>query len=541
MTEQIVDTASPAAPGPRAERSGERGVARRLRALPVWVWPAGLMLLLTVWDIGRPQLWRDENATWSGVSRPLPELLHLLGNVDASTGAYYLVLHAWTQVFGLSAVAMRLPSALFMTVAAGAVACVGRRLFGDAAGLAGGLLFALMPTVSRYGQEARAYALVVMAAAVALLLLLRALERPGVARWALYGVAAALAGAAHLVALTALLGHGAAVLLHARRHRSWRPVAAFAATVACVAAALSPLLLLSHSQVGKQLYWVHHPDLARPWSTFGDLGEALVGSSVGALVLGLLVPAALCLARGRGPARGTAVAGAVLPVLAVVVVSEFGTSYFLARYLLFTLPCWAVLAGAGLVAGARPAVRRLPARFAPLGRGGKPLVALLTAGGLALTAATTLHDQRELRTYASHEWISYPLRPLDRYFSYQGAAEAVVAHARPGDGLVYVAYRGDMIDLGVDYYLGTHLKTLDQFFVSRTPQRNGTYVPTYCARPTACVASAPDRVWVVRQTSNYRPTAPFDAQVEALRQHYRVEQTYRLSRVEVQLLVRTTP
>ncbi|RAG82037.1 hypothetical protein DN069_29525 [Streptacidiphilus pinicola] len=531
MTQQV-EAGSIATGGTRPGSAATAG-ARRLATVPVWVWPAALTLVLTLWQIGRPQLWRDENATWSGVSRSFGELLHLLGNVDASTGAYYLVLHTWTQAFGLSAVAMRVPSALFMTVAAGAVACVGRRLFGGAAGLSAGVLFALLPTVSRYGQEARAYALVVMAAALATLLLLRALERPGVTRWALYGVAAALTGAAHLVALTALLGHAAAVLLHVRRTRSWKPAVGFGVTVACVAAALSPLLLLSHAQVGRQLYWVHHPDLTRPWSTFGGLAQALVGSTAGAVVLALFVLAGLCVVRGRGPAPAVAAAGAVLPILAVVVVSEFGTSYFLARYLLFTLPCWAVLAGAGLAEIGRRAARPLPALA---GRRG---VALVAACGLALTGAVTLHDQHELRGFRAHEWISYPLRPLDTYFSYQGAANTILAHARPGDGLVYVAYWGDMIDLGVDYYLGSHESSLDQFFMARTPQANGTYRPTYCKNPATCVTGAPDRVWLVRQTSGFtHPGVPFDAQLAVLKQQYRVVHTYRLSRVDVTLLQR---
>ncbi|WP_042384981.1 glycosyltransferase family 39 protein [Streptacidiphilus melanogenes] len=518
------------------QRPSGRGGVRLPAAVPIWAWPGALALLFAVWHIGRPQLWRDENATWSGVGRTFPELLHLLGNVDASTGLYYVLLHGWTDVFGLSTVAMRLPSAFFVAVAAGAVACVGRRLFGDAAGLAAGVLFAVTPAVSRYGQEARAYALVVMAAAVALLFLLRALERPGVTRWLLYGVAAAFMGAAHLVALAALVGHGVIVLLHARRDRSWRTAVTFAGVVAGVAALLAPLLLLSHSQVGRQLYWVHRPDLVHPQVAFGHLWEALVGSTASAVVLGLFVVAGLALARGNGPARGTAAAGAILPIVAVTLVSETGTSYFLARYLLFTLPCWAVLAGAGLVAAGRAVARLLPV---PRQRA---VLALVTACGLALTVAVTLPDQQRLRSFRAHEWISYPVKPLDTYFSYQGAARTITAHARPGDGLVYVAYWGDMIDLGVDYYLGPQARTLDQFFMARTPQQNGTYRPTYCAVPASCVAHAPNRVWVVRQTAGYtHPAAPLAAQLKALQQDYRVAQTFRLSRVDVMLLVRTTP
>ena len=87
---------------------------------------------LGLFEIGVPQLWRDELASWSAASRTLPQLWAMLHNIDAVLGLYYLGLHLWMAVFGDSATAMRLPSVIAMAAAAAVVALIGRRLGGAA-------------------------------------------------------------------------------------------------------------------------------------------------------------------------------------------------------------------------------------------------------------------------------------------------------------------------------------------------------------------------------------------------------------------------
>ncbi len=134
----------------------------------------------------------------------------MVHNVDAVLGLYYLGLHLWMAVFGDSAAAMRLPSALAMTGAAGIVALTGKRLGGTRAGLISGLIFAVIPSVSRFAQEARPYAFATLFAALATLLLLRAMERPTWLRCC-YALALAAVGASNLIALCVLAVHAAIV------------------------------------------------------------------------------------------------------------------------------------------------------------------------------------------------------------------------------------------------------------------------------------------------------------------------------------------
>ncbi|WP_236145987.1 glycosyltransferase family 39 protein, partial [Verrucosispora sp. SN26_14.1] len=183
-----------------------------MRALPVWLLPAGLTLLVTLAGLDSAQPWRDELATWSAATRPAADLFRLTGTIDAAAAPYYLLVHAWTAVAGDSVAALRLPSALAMAVAAGLTATLGRRLWDARVGTLAGLLFAVLPSTSRYGQEARPYALATALAVLSTLLLVDSLHRPGPRRWAGYAVTTAALGLAHLVALTLLAAHAVAVL-----------------------------------------------------------------------------------------------------------------------------------------------------------------------------------------------------------------------------------------------------------------------------------------------------------------------------------------
>ncbi|MEU8765065.1 glycosyltransferase family 39 protein, partial [Streptomyces sp. NPDC048659] len=298
---------------PAADRSARPARPRAeecRRAWPVALGPGLLALALGLYGAGRPQLWEDELTSWELATRSTGRLLDTVQHVDAVLAAYYLLLHAWTGLFGDSDLALRLPSVLAAAGAAACTALVGRRLFGRRAGLAAGLLLALTPALTRYAQEARPYALVTLAAALATLLLLRALDRPdGTARWAAYALAVAATGALHLLALTALTGHAALVLAArtpppppitpaptpgrrtastpaparptseltparparptsepapARLVRPTRPVPLrrFVVAVLLGCLPLVPLALLGRAQAGRQIAWIPEPDPA---------------------------------------------------------------------------------------------------------------------------------------------------------------------------------------------------------------------------------------------------------------------------------------
>src|SRR5215470_19126163 len=194
---------------------------KRYDAGPAWArWlPPALALLLCLWRINKPSFWRDEAATIAAIRRPLGDLIKMLGNVDAVHGAYYLMMWPLEHILGPGALVMRLPSAIAAAVTAAAIAAVGRRLISPWAGLAAGLVLAVFPVTSRYGQEARSYQLVVAAATIATYLLIRVLAAEPAARrrWLFgYGVSMAALGVLNLFGLLMIPVHAFTVALACR-------------------------------------------------------------------------------------------------------------------------------------------------------------------------------------------------------------------------------------------------------------------------------------------------------------------------------------
>ncbi|WP_308354905.1 glycosyltransferase family 39 protein [Streptomyces sp. Je 1-79] len=529
-------SAPPSLASPAGDRTAPVGVRRpgaqragRGRQLGVWLWPTLLTFALTVYEIGRPLLWEDELNSWDMARRSTGQLLDAVQRVDAVLGTYYVFLHGWMTVFGDSATSLRMPSALAMAGTAGCTALIGQRLFGRRAGLTAGLLFALTPVVTRYAHEARPYALVVLAATLSTLLLLRALDRPGSRRrWAAYALCVAAVGLLHLIALTVLAGH---LVLVARRARAERTIALrFGLAALAGTAAAGPVVLLGRAHAGRQISWIPGPDL---WSLVTFLPQlyasALVAGAVTALaVLGwgslreergqaaggpaVQGPGVQGPAAGDSATRGALVAVsalAVLPPLLLWAVSHGDVSYFYFRYLLFTLPAWTVLAGAGL-RGTRS-------------RG-------VIAAVLVALAVLTLPEQQAVRRPFAHFWQG---------IDYEGAARTIEKYHRPGDAVAYD--RGDdywrMLDVGVRFYLRDELRPRDVFLSTAAADRADLW-STECPDPTACLKDE-RRIWLVVAGDAADPLDALPAaQARALRARYTATGTERLTGVTVALLVR---
>jgi mannosyltransferase len=468
-----------------------------------WCGPAILTLILGFYQAGRPELWRDELASWSFASRPVPALLATVQLSGATQVAYYLLLHYWIALAGASAIAMRSVSVLAMTGAAACVACAGRRLAGAQAGLAAGLAFAVVPSTSRYAQEVRYYAPQVLLAAVATLLLLRAVDKPSAGRWSAYAASLAALGYLDITALALISGHAAWPALHWNQQRD-RRLLRFIPAVGGAAAACLPMIIAGASQQAGQLYW-----LTRPGLSLGFLGSFCanlcysIPVAVALLGLGVLAwlvnwrPAAFC------------TAGALLPVAAVWIISQGPQSYFWPRYLLYTVISWALLAGLAL-SKVRPAAA--VAALAMLG--------LLGAG-----------DQVAIRERGAHNWAAYPAAGRG-YPDYAAAAAYIAARDRTGDGIVYQP-GGMMINLGLAYYLPDGPRPL---FISRTPAQAHWLYPAYCQHPARCLGDAA-RIWIVvggHPRRPYRSLPP--AQTAVLRAGYTMAGMRRVHGLTVFLL-----
>ncbi|MDJ0381219.1 hypothetical protein [Streptomyces sp. G-G2] len=404
-----------------------------------WLVPALWTLGLGLWGLSRQDsVWRDEAATWQVARRSAAEIWHMLGNVDAVHGLYYLLMHGLFEVFGPSTTTLRLPSVLAVAAAAGCVAVTARRLVpgpaGFWAGLGGGTALGLLPAVQFQLQEGRPYALVLAGAGLSTLLLTGLLQdRPGRRawpRWTAYALAVLVCALLNWLSLLVLPAH-AVTLWWTRAGRGVLGRWVLASAGAGLGAL--PLILFSRSQSG-QVSWI--PPLT--W-------HMLIGPAV------LLAIGTLCAPLDGPRTRRLSAAAVGLPLLVVPFVALAGLSLvqplFLDRYVLFAMLGLALLIGAGLGAGVRAAARRSPRAAA--------LIVPVVIGAAVLAM---LPMERERRA------------PASRVDDVLAVAHEVARLKDDGDAVLFVpAARRDTALVSPGSFTG-----LADIALARTPAESGT-------------------------------------------------------------------
>lgn len=152
--------------------------AARAAVILILVLAAGLRLR----GLGHQSLWYDESGTLESARVPLSQVIPIVDQTENTPPFYYILLNRWVWLFGTSDVALRFPSALCGIATVYMLYLIGREALGRVLGLfaAGGM------AVSRYhiaySQEARAYALFVLLAAVSCHAMVVLMRRR--ARWA---------------------------------------------------------------------------------------------------------------------------------------------------------------------------------------------------------------------------------------------------------------------------------------------------------------------------------------------------------------------
>jgi len=478
-------------------------------AIPAWVtaqlaWfiPAVAAGLVVGHRAAQPQPWRDEFASWSAATRTVPQILALGKNIDGVLVPYYVFLHFWIRLFGDSVRSMRVPSVLAMIALAAVVALLARRFWGPAAGLLAGLLTAVLPVVSRYGQEIRGYAFAALFATLATLVLAVALERPRWWRWVVYALCVLLIGLSHLLGLLILAGHGVAVLVtavHERRLRAlwWLPSA--------MAGAGGVLWLIRDGlgQHNTQLNWL---SAAQP-KDLANIPEMLflsptIGGGVVALALFAMRRGQPTSAVVRGVLLGVT---ALLPIALLFAYDQLVAPIFLGRYLLFVVPLVVVLAGAGLAG--------LPLPFG--------VATVLTLCAISVP-------------------LQLDIRKKHSSFDYRGAAEVVEENERPGDGIIYAPRGGwQLVDTGLEYYLRDRAPR--DVLLARTETQAASLWATECADPAACLTGV-TRLWVVAGDSlnpYVRATATNELSeaTRAALKPYAIQRSWRIGGMTITLLV----
>lgn len=333
----------------------------RLRAwLPLI--PAVLTFGVTLYRLQGPSFSQDEDATLLAVHRTFPQLVTMLGNIDVVHGAYYSLIWVVTRLFGASPFVVRFPSAVAMAVAAAGVTLLGQHLVSDRAGLAAGLVFTVLPSVSWFAEDARDYAIVTALAVTASYILVRALaSATRRRRWLIaYGVALAFLGLGNLFALLIVPAHAVTIAARARRDpavgRSF--VVGWLVAVAAAFVAVSPVAVTGYRQL-HLVNWIGALTLRDVLSVMRLAGtRPLFGVIVVIAVIAVIVAAVAGRDRLRaqwpGPLLALALPWLVLPPAVLLIGSAIHPIYTY-RYIAFCIPALALLAGTALAALGRVA------------------------------------------------------------------------------------------------------------------------------------------------------------------------------------------
>jgi mannosyltransferase len=318
-----------------------------------------LALIIAFIRSWNPYFWDDEIATISAARRSTADLIERLRSVDAVHGFYYFFMHAWTSVFGFSEVAMRLPSALAVGLACAGTVLVGRKLGSESIGVASGLVLSVLPRMVWAGTEARQSAFTALLAVGLTLLLIRAWRSNRPIDWVLYGLCAVAGVCMFMFFALAVASHALAAIILRKR-----PLAVLI-TCAAAGAAVLPFLLFAMTQKA-QVEWIQNRSLLENLTIAavkqffygddrptGNLPPQWVLGFV--LVLGLtqvaLVAWGLWSVRGLSAYRPLVVlslTGVALPMAGLLLVSVALQPVYVARYLTFTAPLFALLVGLGL-------------------------------------------------------------------------------------------------------------------------------------------------------------------------------------------------
>jgi hypothetical protein len=353
---------------PSASGSSFSGAVARAQGLGLLL--AGAALGTLLWGVTRPALWMDESVSAVATQRTWPNLWHLLHGAEAPLVPYYVVLKVTRAAEGLVPGAQtrpelmyRLPSVLAGVAAVWILTVWLARRWSVTLVLATGVALLTTGGFSRYGQEARPYALALLAAVISTVAWSRLIDDPR-RRWiGLYAGSVVLLVVSHLLSGSLIAAHLIAALIAAPEPGLVWAQRRSAAVRTTIGAALG-LLVVAPFAGWASTHGVG-PARARPL-TFDHLSSMLLNLftegagltdpvqiapllGIGALlVLAVVGLVQVFLQPYRFIAR-VAMAWALVPLLVLFPVLVVRPNLLMSRYLVFVLPGWAILTGLGVV------------------------------------------------------------------------------------------------------------------------------------------------------------------------------------------------
>lgn len=474
------------------------GLAEIAKGRSFWLVLIGILALaaaLRLPGLSARSLWLDESYSAWFAALSLHELWTEAPLYETHPPLYYTLLKGWITLFGDSEAAIRslsLGAGLATVLLAGLAGRILRLgVAGDKAALLGALMLAINPAGIVYAQEARPYALQMLAASGTILSALSLAgmfcatqARPPLRSAAMpIGCLAATAGAmlwlhntSVFIAFGLWLGLATALLAAPRGNRLPGLAAAFIAGLLALAiwSPFLPMLIEQSRSVTRTAFWVkaETQDLWSAWTLVAG-GTQLLLPILFAALLGLIA-----VGRRSLPLFLVLAGILVVPLAAVLIIHFTVRPIFIDRLFVWLAPPVMMLAAIGLLHGPSSGLLRLS-------------LALLIIGLNLFTSGT---------------------RPSDE--DWRGLVATIARETRPGDLLVALPSE---IDPAISYYARHHPDFPETVYVPgpfpfRAPDRiyvGNLGAPQVEARDVERlepVLAAGHRIWLVsRRADLYDP------------------------------------
>lgn len=318
---------------------------------------SGVALVVGLIRLGRPSFWMDESLTALEIQWSYARAL------DGYYWLYYSIEKPWAALAGSSEAALRFPSVLGTMVACALLVVLGHKLLDRRIALVAGVLLASNPFIVKWSQQARGYTLLLAVSLVAILLLLRALERGTRGAWALYGLAFSAVIVWHPPA-GVVLAPTHLLLVSQRRDRVLPHGLAAAVVIVALGVPWAAQIAMRSTGEGIVMNWLKFPT---PEVTARALLDV---SGAAGLVLLVALGGLWLLHRAGDTDRAFWLATWAFTPFVVALLISIARPIFLDRYLIVASPAFALLAAVALVgAGRRARVVLATALVAAIGVG----------------------------------------------------------------------------------------------------------------------------------------------------------------------------
>ncbi len=500
MARSLADAPAPDAATTPARPDGPASPERPwpVRPRTVAVLATVLAGALSLFHLGHKSFWLDEGYSIGHARMPWSEFWTVLTQREPNGALHALVLFPWIRVSDAEWW-LRLPSALALTASVPVLYLLGRRLFGERVGATAALLLAVNGFALQFGQEVRAYALVMFVGTLSTLLFVAFVQDGRKGQWWAWVAVSILLPWAHLFGWLVLGAQGTAALLRGRSLR--RPVAGLVAGFALIGALGGiVLVLIATGESSGQAEGIPGVTVVRFVGVYARVaGNAGIPLLAVFMALGAYVAWVYGrpLVTGR-PYRPTEAEWGVLllaawlalPTVAIALLSPV-QPLFGARYFIILVPAAATLLALG--------IHTVPAGWARR-------CTAVVVGALVVAGAVG--------------WYVRP--PAD---DIRGVARTVAADARTGDAIVFLPW---FEQLPFDAYALRDARIDDDVRPLWPDARWGHFVPDHPDHPTKAevdeAVTGTDRLWlVVRDDRGEDDQRDVDAYVERLtRDHVEV-------------------